>query len=193
MLVNILNNKVKEILPTTHSNQISSTNVGKTGLAGGYIFYDKGYYSDGWRYLEAAPKTTEWRNIKWDSSSPTWIKGTETGVGTGQSNTTKIIDIQGKGHTYAAQLCDALDCGGYSDWFLPSKDELCEMYATLVVAGVGGFASNPDDSDYWSSSEHEQVGAWLYYFGRSKGVLKSGVAGTSSKWGTQGVRAIRAF
>lgn len=25
------------------------------GPAGGYIFYDKGYYSDGWRYLEAAP------------------------------------------------------------------------------------------------------------------------------------------
>lgn len=29
--------------------------VGKTGPAGGYIFYDKGEYSDGWRYLEAAP------------------------------------------------------------------------------------------------------------------------------------------
>lgn len=26
-----------------------------TGPAGGYIFYDKGDYSDGWRYLEAAP------------------------------------------------------------------------------------------------------------------------------------------
>lgn len=25
------------------------------GPAGGYVFYDKGYYSDGWRYLEAAP------------------------------------------------------------------------------------------------------------------------------------------
>ena len=25
------------------------------GSCGGYVFYDKGYYSDGWRYLEAAP------------------------------------------------------------------------------------------------------------------------------------------
>ena len=25
------------------------------GSCGGFIFYDKGYYSDGWRYLEAAP------------------------------------------------------------------------------------------------------------------------------------------
>jgi len=30
------------------------------GPAGGYIFYDKGSYSNGWRYLEAAPKSTEW-------------------------------------------------------------------------------------------------------------------------------------
>lgn len=29
--------------------------VGDIGLAGGYVFYDKGSYFDGWRYLEAAP------------------------------------------------------------------------------------------------------------------------------------------
>ena len=34
------------------------------GPAGGYISYDKGSYSDGWRYLEAAPVSTEWeKNI----------------------------------------------------------------------------------------------------------------------------------
>ena len=29
--------------------------IGVSGPAGGVIFYDKGYESDGWRYLEAAP------------------------------------------------------------------------------------------------------------------------------------------
>ncbi|GHU33390.1 hypothetical protein FACS1894172_11810 [Spirochaetia bacterium] len=40
--------------------------IGDTGPAGGLIFYDKGDYSDGWRYLEVAPVTTEttaqWRH-----------------------------------------------------------------------------------------------------------------------------------
>jgi hypothetical protein len=29
---------------------------GVPGQAGGYVFYDKGRYSDGWRYLECAPE-----------------------------------------------------------------------------------------------------------------------------------------
>jgi len=66
------------------------TTIGKAGPAGGLIFYDKGSYSDGWRYLEAAPKSTEWTGKEWGS----WeilIGGTEKGIGTGQSNTTKIV------------------------------------------------------------------------------------------------------
>ena len=35
--------------------EYSGYSIGDIGPAGGYIFYDKGYYSDGWRYLEAAP------------------------------------------------------------------------------------------------------------------------------------------
>lgn len=34
--------------------KIDKYEVGDVGQAG-YVFYDKGYYSDGWRYLEAAP------------------------------------------------------------------------------------------------------------------------------------------
>ncbi|MBU4502160.1 MAG: DUF1566 domain-containing protein [Nanoarchaeota archaeon] len=60
----------------------------------------------------------------------------------------------------AAQLCDALNYGGYTDWFLPSKDELNLMFKNLKVNGIGGFA----DDDYWSSSVEDAGDAWNQYF-----------------------------
>lgn len=120
------------------------------GPAGGYIFYDKGSYSDDWRYLEAAHPSTDRHNIDWGSRG-TFIGGTGTGIGTGQSNTTKIIGIQGTGSTYASQLCDALVYGGYTDWFLPSKGELDLIYTNLKACGVCSF----EHGYYWSSSEAE--------------------------------------
>ena len=134
--------------------------VGDTGPAGGWIFYDKGSYSDGWRYLEAAPSDQS-TGIQWYNGSYVVITGaTGTAIGTGQDNTTAIVTIQGAGN-YAAQLCNDLTVSGYNDWFLPSKDELRLMYIYLKVYGVGGFA----DGYYWSSSEFNANLAWFQYFG----------------------------
>lgn len=116
-----------------------------TGPAGGHIFYDKGSYSDGWRYLEAAPMSTEaekqwgsyyqayilkteWNKKQW-SSYETLMRGTGTGIGTGQSNTTIIIIVMtwlnrtnsNSETDNAAQLCYDLTEGGYSDWFYPRE------------------------------------------------------------------------
>jgi hypothetical protein len=153
------------------------------GPAGGWIFYDKGYYSSGWRYLEAAPVSTEWFGKEWGSYS-TLIGGTGTGIGTGQSNTTIIVTwLNSHSETdRAAQLCDALTEGGYSDWFLPSKGELNLMYENLKVFGVGGFA----DKSYWSSSEGHANYAWDQVF-------YDGFHYDNAKYATDRVRAVRAF
>jgi len=164
------------------------------GPAGGYIFYDKGYYSSGWRYLEAAPVSTE-SNKKWGSWDwtncislcGTLIGGTELGVGTGQNNTNIIVAwLNSHSETgKAAQFCDALIYGGYSDWFLPSRWELDLMYTNLKVFGVGGFKSAPS-SFYWSSSELGKDYALGLDFSDGFGVQ-------ASKDINYLVRAVRAF
>jgi hypothetical protein len=153
------------------------------GPAGGYVFADKGYYSSGWRYLEAAPVFTEWTSIQWGSYG-TLIGGTATGIGVGQSNTTTIVTwLNSYSETgRAAQLCNDLTVEGYMDWFLPSKDELNLMYINLKVAGVGGFA----EDDYWSSSEVNAYYAWSQHF-------SNGLQYNYPKDGTFRVRAVRAF
>ena len=153
------------------------------GPAGGYIFYDKGSYSNGWRYLEAAPASTEWTGKEWGSYG-TLIGGTGTGIGTGQSNTTTIVTwLNSHSETdRAAQLCDSLVYSGYSDWFLPSKNELNLIYENLKVFDVGGFAGY----GYWSSSEDSAYHAW----GQGLG---SGTQASGNKSANLQIRATRSF
>jgi hypothetical protein len=113
---------------TTAASEKANYNIGDTGPAGGLIFYlNPNYKSDGWKYLEAAPNDSPGDNnnyfIPWNNGDFVKTGATETAIGTGKANTQKIVDIQGNG-SYAAKLCSDLTQGGYSDWFLPSKDEL---------------------------------------------------------------------
>jgi len=49
---------------------------------------------------------------------------------------------------------------GYNDWFLPSKDELNEIYTELYLQGVG----NLQNTLYWSSSEISADEAYMLNF-----------------------------
>ena len=153
--------------------------VGDTGPAGGLIFYDKGSYSDGWRYLEAAPSDQS-TGIQWYNGNHVVTGATGTAIGTGQANTTAIVAIQWAG-SYAAQLCNDLIVGGYNDWFLPSKDELNKLYINRDA--IGGFAV----AYYWSSSEGNANVAWLQGFGSGNQYFYY------SKMYAYRVRAVRAF
>ena len=82
-----------------------------------------------------------------------------TAIGTGNQNT---IDIEAGCTTpgTAADICANLTLGGYSDWFLPSKDELNEMYKLHNIHGLGGFAN----AKYWSSTKYNEYYAWYQGF-----------------------------
>ena len=103
----------------------------------------------------------------------TYISGASaTAVGTGQANTTAIINSCDDAY-FAAKACDALMYNGYDDWFLPSKDELLLMYTNLHLNGVGNFDITTPlpygyKGFYWSSSDGETDGnaAWYVDFTR---------------------------
>ncbi len=159
--------------------------IGDRGPSGGWIFYDKGNFSDGWRYLEAA-YTDQSSDIKWIK------KAGQTGsidskIGTGRLNTQKIIKTQGDGY-YAAKICADYKGGGKTDWFLPSKDELNLMYNNLRKAGVGGLVN----SLYWSSSESSANNAWFQDFSNGKQESNDSVATYNAlSFRTRAVRAVR--
>ncbi len=80
----------------------------------------------------------------------------------------------------AARLCGDLSQGGYSDWYLPSLDELTQLYNNRVA--IGGFAAD----SYWSSSEFTDNNALTKNF-------STGSSSQSGKGITLRVRAIRSF
>ena len=166
--------------PASPKPESKTYRIGDTGPAEGIVFYDKGRYSDGWRYLEAAP-SDESTGIQWYNGSYIDIK-TGTAIGTGRANTEAIIAAQGSG-SYAATLCKSLSIGGFSDWFLPSKDELDLMYRNLKKASLCGFS----EGWFWSSSQYNGFGTALFQ------IFSNGYQDYSGKARRYGVLAVRAF
>lgn len=70
-----------------------------------------------------------------------------TAIGSGNANTNAIIASQGAG-SYAAKACADLVSGGYSDWYLPSADELKLLYTNIAI-----YTGMNATTRYWTSSE----------------------------------------
>jgi len=166
----------------TGNGQETLYSIGDIGPAKGLIFYDKGVFSNGWRYLEAAPLETEFK-VQWGGYKQD-LSGTSPMIGRGKQNTEiiierlKLLGDLGK----AAQLCANLKFEGFSDWFLPSKEELVLMYKILKRNNLGNFYSDR----YWSSTQFSKDQAYYINF-------KNGKDNMSHKDQIRNVRAIRAF
>ena len=94
-----------------------------------------------------------------DGTYATWTGANGTAIGTGAQNTI-VIEAGCTTSGTAADICANLTLGVYSDWFLPSTDELDLMYSNLHQQGLGGFASDR----YWSSTEVTNYVAWNQNF-----------------------------
>ena len=172
---------------TAYGNTITFTTspnlaVGQSYQGGiiAYIFVsgDNGYVA-GQTHGLIATSTNQSTGAQWGCSG-TSITGTNTILGTGLANTNAIVNVCTT-TTIAAALCNNLVSGGYSDWYLPSRDELNKLY--LNKTAIGGFSN----VSYWSSSQVGTTTAWSINF--TTGISSS----TSTKSTLMSVRAIRKF
>ena len=93
-----------------------------------------------------------------------------------------ITDLGNMDWNSAKTACEELILNGYSDWHLPSKEELNSVYVNLKQFGVGGFAN----TSYWSSTEYNYYDAKIRYF-------NNGEHDYYNKGSVCPVRAVRAF
>lgn len=142
-----------------------------------FVYGDAGYVGGQTHGLIAAPSDQS-TGIQWYNGSYTTTGVNGTAIGLGYANTNAIVASQGAG-TYAAQLCDDLSLGGYTDWWLPSKDEMLKVWNNRAL--IGGFN---DGGVYWTSSEYDSTDAWETNYTDQRVFIKNA---------TEFVRAIRSF
>jgi hypothetical protein len=159
---------------------------------GGVVFYVE---PGGTRGLVAAIE--DWNGgatIKWSGGSTsynTMARGDE--VYAGKMNTAIIISVHSAKDDFddhAALVCANYKGGDFGNWYLPSEEELNQMWinksiidATAIANGGSAFAS----AAYWSSTEGGDWSARGRHFGSPGGAI------LASKAFTGRVRAARAF
>jgi len=180
------------------SEHIEPYTVGSTGPGGGKIFYIATTpFACGpaleltCSYLEAAPTTgtNSWTdaNYLWSGNVTTAIGASASGtaIGSGYKNTLAMVGQAGGGNTAGRAGTVARAYRGpsnLSDWYLPSLDELTQLYQNQAIVSI----SNAFD-DFWSSTESGSGNALIEWMQGDGGVYGN------DKNSLNAVRPIRAF
>lgn len=139
---------------TIYGEEINFKTVGYFGPAACYVVYDKGEFTDGWRYLEVSPIGIDYNSsfspvAKWGCTS-TFLSLTYPEIGTGPANTQRIVATCASANC-AARLCDNYVHNGFSDWFLLSKDEMLltsKCFESLAIYTEDAWTSTENTADY---------------------------------------------
>ena len=145
-------------------------------LAGGIVIY---LDASGLHGLAAAMADLGNCGVTWGCSGLNIPGAQFSAVGTGQSNSNAILANCGTAGI-AADLCDDLIQNGFSDWYLPSIDELAFVYARIDSLPGITFGR------YWSSTQLNATTVRLIDFSTGQPI-------TISSSSARCVRPIRTF
>jgi hypothetical protein len=149
-------------------------------MEGGVVFWYDEYQGFGLVSAMFDQGASEWGCFGEEIGFDAW----NVEIGMGDANTGAIVSACNE-ESFAAKICDDLELNGYTDWFLPSRDELYEMY--LYKDAIGGYSNNL----YWSSTETEIAPdpsemAWIVGF-------NNGFQGWTTKSASLALRCIRKY
>ncbi|MFZ4600797.1 MAG: hypothetical protein ACOYNN_19305 [Terrimicrobiaceae bacterium] len=193
---------------TIQSASGQAVQLGETGPGGGVIFYKASTpFSCGptraatCSYLEAAPNgwqgagATDDRNPDTNRTwSPTGqrsnVIASQEGIGWGYKHSVTIAALAGSNTTNSAATLArsySVTVGStvYNDWFLPSKDELNEMYLQKSMIGLS-------EAPYFSSTDNTNIDAGTRA-AYSQSMQSGAVIPDAFKYYSDFVRPIRAF
>lgn len=178
-------NKLLQPNPPCYSCPCTTCPVYNLGdqVLGGKVAYIFQYPDPGWSPFSQTglivALSDQHAGAEWGCAGTSIYGADSTALFAGNKNTVNIT----AGCTtpgIAAKLCADLVLGGYSDWYLPCKDELNKLYLNRAI--IGGFAN----TTYWSSSQNGNDNAWNQNF-------SNGSQNDSSKNKLFSVRAVRFY
>lgn len=162
-------------------SSLQNYSIGDIGPSGGIIGYDKGEFTNGWRYIEVAQQDLiieEWGCLNGEVTDADYEE-----IGTGYQNSAAAANFHSNLVNYSLNpsVCSSLSNGSVSsktalslvidsknDWFIPSKLELGLVYTNLHLIGLANF----ENSLYWSSSEESISEAKCINFSNGESVVQ---------------------
>lgn len=166
---------------------VTEWTVGQTGPTGGMIFYDKGNYDNGWRYLEVDTIDRP-DSYMFGCSDIAFTQSINQDFGFGDANTISIVGLCGSDNaSYAIN-----SYSGGNGWYLPSIIELQELLV-LCVANPTYMTTLSIDSTaiYWSSTNDISVDNTTNAYAVNLNLDQSGISINRSTLGK--ARPIRKF
>ncbi|MCT4139314.1 hypothetical protein HZP65_00995 [Elizabethkingia anophelis] len=145
----------------TEEKQFRTT--GYFGPARGYVVYDKGQTTDGWRYLETTSDLSIY-NGKWGNTDKS-VTETSSDLGKGLGNTERIVLSIPQGEC-AARTCYNIILNGFSDWFLPSTEEL--LIAMQSLKSINIYIKGR----LWTSTERDRFNAYSIIYNETSKVYE---------------------